>query len=91
MTEGMLEAVDFSNVQPGDTVKRIFGTGFMVTTMRVSAVDDDFIYCDAQNEVELPPGSAIWKFDRVYGVETDEEQRWGVAYGLMMSRIEPQT
>jgi hypothetical protein len=84
-----LEPQDFSNVKPGDILTRIFGSGFMESKMRVSAVDDKFIYCDKQNDLVLPAGSEPWKFDKTYGVETDEEEGWGIAYSKVLSRIVP--
>lgn len=77
----------------GEVVRRVWGNGFLSNEMRVCEVDDEFIYCDAQTMkegewIQLPPGSDPWKFDRVWGVETDEEQRWGVEFGLALSRIE---
>jgi hypothetical protein len=87
------------NLKPGDVVIRIWGDGFMRTEMRVAAVDDDFIYCDAQRNigedawVVLPddPSEPSWKFDTKYGVETDEEMGWGVGPGLknlVLSRLD---
>lgn len=71
-------------MQIGDTVGRIWGDGFMTSYMRVSAIDEHFIYCDAQKRnpddewVVLPEGSSPWKFGRNYGLETDEEMGWGL-------------
>lgn len=84
-------------LKPGDTVVRVFGNGEMKTQMRISRIDSKFIYCDAQrtndNEgwFELPPAATHWKFDRIFGVETDETQGWGMEpYGrnLVLTRIE---
>lgn len=84
-------------IEVGEIVTRIWGDGFMRTQMRVSAIDDEFIYCDAQRKNEktvwtvIPADQPHWKFDKQFGVETDEEQGWGIEpYGrnLMLSHIE---
>jgi hypothetical protein len=57
-----------SEVRVGDVVTRIIGGVPM--DLRVTSVDEHFIYCG-------PPGMG-WKFDRVSGIEVDEEIGWGV-------------
>lgn len=91
-----LEPVDVTGLKPGDVVKRIWGYGWMETEMRVVSVDDGFVYCDAQRPIgveewsfEIPNSEDPWKFDIVFGVETDEKQGWGVKDGLVLSRIVP--
>lgn len=91
------EAAGLMEVKAGDVVQRIWGDGFMVTEMRVEKVDETFVYCDAQREIgvaswnPLAEGSERWKFDLEYGVETDEEQNWGVvpyaSGNIVLSRI----
>jgi len=57
-----------SEVQAGDMVTRILGGRPM--ELRVTDVDEHFIYCG--------PAGVGWKFDRVTGIEVDEEIGWGV-------------
>jgi hypothetical protein len=57
-----------TEVQAGDVVTRILGG--LPIDLRVTGIDEHFIYCG-------PPGVG-WKFDRVTGVEVDEEIGWGV-------------
>lgn len=94
------EARGLLEVKTGDIVRRIWGNGFEITEMRVDSVDETFVYCDAQRSVGkqewefiLGPDQERWKFDLEYGVETDEEQGWGVvpyaAHNIVLSRIVP--
>lgn len=74
-------------IKVGDKVKRIWGDGYLETELVVTGIDDEFVYCGGENG---------WKFDRVYGVETDEEAGWGVAtekrpnlQNIVLTRIKP--
>lgn len=62
----------FRRVRPGDTVIRLVGD--VPVPLRVTAVDERFIYCG-------PPTSG-WKFDKSTGVEVDEELGWGPDLGV---------
>ena len=82
-------------VKAGDVVRRLVADK-LFAEMNVESVDDKFIYCDKMRApgdgswmAILGEGQERWKFDRKYGVETDEDQRWGVEFGIVLSWIEP--
>lgn len=62
--------MSFRNVKVGDVVKRVMGLGGPIMELKVTELDDTFIYCG-------PPGVG-WKFHRDQGHEVDEEIGWGV-------------
>lgn len=70
----------FEQIKAGDLVTRVLGGAPM--KLRVSSVDERFIYCGE-------PGVG-WKFDRLTGAEVDEELGWGPAYtGSYLVQLDP--
>jgi hypothetical protein len=67
-----------SEIAVGDTVTRMLA-GTIPMDLRVSAVDEHFIYCG-------PVGTG-WKFDRLTGYEVDEELGWGPQFGASGSYL----
>ena len=63
---------EISDIRAGDVVTRILGGQPM--ELRVTQVDEHLIYCGK-------PGVG-WSFDRVTGVEVDEELGWGPQFGI---------
>lgn len=64
----------FGDVKVGDSVTRILG-GTVVMKVKVTAVDDTFIYCSPPEQTWAKEDG--WKFLRENGVEVDEELGWG--------------
>jgi hypothetical protein len=69
----------FLDINPGDKVTRIIG-GYAMQ-LRVSAVDERFIYCGDPR--------AGWKFARDTGIEVDEELGWGPPPALVGTYLVP--
>lgn len=67
-------SVGFTHVQPGDTVVRLLAERVEMELL-VDKVDEQLIHCGA------------WTFDRVTGIEEDEELGWGVKFGASGSRL----
>jgi hypothetical protein len=59
----------FKHLKPGDIVSRMFGFSGETMKLRITAVDDKYIYCG--------PDQIGWKFRRDNGAEVDEELGWG--------------
>lgn len=69
----------FNHVKEGDIVTRLVARS-MPMELKVSEVDDEFIYCGAKD--------AGWKFRRDTGGEVDEELDWdGVVHWIMFSVV----
>jgi len=64
-------------IKQGDTVTRVLG-GLHVR-LTVTRVDESLIHC------------GDWTFDRVTGVEVDDDLEWGPAYGKSGSYLLPPT
>jgi len=69
----------FLRIKAGDIVVRILGGAPM--ELGVTDVDDKFIYCG--------PNRVGWKFDRLTGIEVDEEIGWGPQFGVSGSYLLP--
>lgn len=68
---------DFRNVKVGDRVVRLLG-GELPMELVVTEVSDEVIVCGG-------PGG--WRFDRVTGIEVDEELGWGPQFGITGSYL----
>lgn len=68
---------DFRAVQVGDRVVRLLA-GELPMELLVTEVTDDLIVCG---------GAAGWTFDRVTGIEIDEELGWGPQFGITGSYL----
>ena len=68
----------FEHVRPGDVVCRMLA-GTIPMLLTVTTVDDELIHCGAEG--------AGWAFDRVSGVEVDEELGWGPSFGISGSYL----
>jgi hypothetical protein len=68
---------DLTQIRAGDVVSRLLGGHPM--GLKVTSVDENLIYCGK-------PGVG-WSFDRVTGVEVDEEIGWGPQFGITGSYL----
>ena len=64
----------FERVRPGDVVTRMLA-GAIPIQLKASSIDDDLIHCGP------------WTFDRVTGIEVDEELGWGPRFGVTGSYL----
>lgn len=79
----------FCELKVGDEVPRQMGSDGPTMRMIVVAIDEEHIYCDAVTErpMEGLPLDEHWKFDRVTGIEEDEELGWGKKFGVTGTRL----
>jgi hypothetical protein len=60
----------FRQVKVGDVVTRRLAADGPTMQLKVTGVNDDYIFCGRVGEG--------WKFDRDYGYEVDEDLGWGM-------------
>lgn len=70
-----VRAKDFRHVKVGDRVTRMLA-GAVPMELDVVAVDETLIHCGWSGG-----GIDGWTFDRLSGIEVDDELGWGPRYG----------
>lgn len=65
-------------IKVGDTIIRLLAESVPME-LKVTEIDDELIYCGPKGEG--------WTFDRVSGIEVDDDLGWGPKYGRTGSRI----